>query len=266
MACGIESIDVKLQRATEHFCAIQNGIAAYIATKPYEIVRDSDGKEKEFRVLTNPPLPLSVLVGELVYQLRSTIDHLAFSLVQKADWTRLPRDWEGKCAFPLHLRLPAQPTSRCEFEREMPGISDKVFAFIEAIQPYYAPNRNRARHLLWLSQLSNFDKHRYLNLIYNKGRYIQAIRTADGDTTFSMQTVYNGAEFKRETPDSTSAMDVKAGFFPFVAFHEAVLLDGGRLPAQEVLQACFDSVENFIVPTMCEFLNQQRLTAEIAKI
>jgi len=257
MACVVESIDLKLLRATEHFCAIQNGIAAYTATKPYQIVHDSDGKEKGFRVLVDPPLPLSVLVGELIYQLRSTIDHLAFGLINKTDWTKLPRDWEGKCAFPLHLLPPkVSPTPRSAFEREMPGISDNVFEFIEAIQPYHAANRDKARHLRWLSQLSNFDKHRYLNLIYQKGRYIQAIRKADGDTAFSLQTVYHGAEFKRETPDSTSTMDAKAGFFPFVGFDEAILLDGGQLPAQEVLQLCFDAVENFIVPKMCEFLNQ----------
>ena len=82
MISGIKSAELKLIRAGKHLRAIKRCIAAYAATKPHKIVPKSK-RNKKLNIPKSPPREICILVGEIVYQMRSALDHLAFELVKR---------------------------------------------------------------------------------------------------------------------------------------------------------------------------------------
>jgi len=77
------------------------------------------------------------MAGEVLYQLRSTLDHLAFDLVKlNRIGTPLPSEWEENCCFPLWIDPLTKPPFYNCFKSCLPNISKAAFAFIESVQPY----------------------------------------------------------------------------------------------------------------------------------
>ena len=139
----IQAVDAKLNRVPEKINAIKAHSDAYIAENPPQIVMDRDGKGTLDMSVPVPP-DISVLIGEILYQLRSTLDHLAFHLVElNPRGTILPVNWEKDCQFPLRLEreigeIPPLPLG-CF--KNLPGISEKAHALIESVQPYYSTGK-----------------------------------------------------------------------------------------------------------------------------
>jgi hypothetical protein len=251
---GIESANLKLLRAAIHLNAIREKVAACTDSDSYEIVPEpnSDGI---FKVLRDPDPGIAVLAGEMLYHLRSALDHLAFDLVKvNAGSIQLPSDWEEECAFPLCLDpLKSAPKYNC-FSRKLPGISKIAFTFIESVQPYNRGNGNEiAAHLGWLAKLRNIDEHRHLNLIFTRGAKLEAIMGENGNTTFVRSTLENEAKITSEISEVPDAMKVQRRVIPFIAFGESI----GRaanLPIQYILERCLNAVETGIVPAFKKFI------------
>src|ERR1700687_386940 len=102
MVSGIESANLKLVRASEHLSAI-NGVIRKAAAVPnsYEIIKDANGKEV-VNFLIPPDPQIAILAGEIIYQLRSALDHLAFDLVQRNS----PKF--ERSSFPLWAEIPKE--------------------------------------------------------------------------------------------------------------------------------------------------------------
>ena len=104
------------------------------------------------------PLIISILVGEIIYNLRSALDYLVYELAQ-LDSKQIK---EG-------TQFPIEDCSKLFGRRRntfLKGVSDKHVADIERLQPYNGCDWTRI-----LRGLSNPDKHRHLTL---------------GSTSFSM--------------------------------------------------------------------------------
>ena len=115
----------------------------------------------------------AVVVGEVIHDLRSALDHLAFQLsasvqsilYERLDHAqRLPRAWR-KIAFPIFL-------TRGEYEKYgVPKLwcldsSRRFMDFIESQQPFARHVDAHKESLLWtLNGLWNIDKHRTLNVL-----------------------------------------------------------------------------------------------------
>jgi hypothetical protein len=173
MASGIKSAEVKLVRAAKHLRAIKRCITAYSTSKPHRIISKAKGK-KRLNIPKPPPREICILVGEMVYQMRSALDHLAFDLVkQNPSGKPLPHEWDKHTQFPLYLTIPTHGKPRVPhplpapyniFTGQLPNISMKTFTFIESVQPYYR-NNIVGNCLRFLVEISNIDKHRYLHII-----------------------------------------------------------------------------------------------------
>lgn len=163
MIGGLQSARLKIVRATEHLDAIKKVIKVVAESDCYEIVKDSNGREAVY-FKGEPPTEISILVGEVVYQIRSAIDHLAFDLVKlNPSHAALPTNWEKNCCFPLWLVASKKGTGYNCFENTLPGITKDAFTFIEGVQPYHTgPGIHNVLRLV--AQLSNVDKHRHLNI------------------------------------------------------------------------------------------------------
>jgi len=116
----------------------------------------------------NPPLVrYSVMMGEVFYQLRSALDHLAWALV-KANHRK---PIEGTTAFPIRVWPPyAIPFHMLDAVK---GIRRAAIEIIEEVQPYATGDRPsaEAHFLSVLKSFSDVDKHRAL--------YASAVVTPD---------------------------------------------------------------------------------------
>src|SRR5260370_7122528 len=166
---GIKSAELKLIRAAKHLRAIKRCIAIYAASKPHKIILKSKRKKK-LNIPKSPPREICILVGEMLYQISSPLDHLAFELVKRNPSVKsLPHGWDTRSQFPLYVNIPTKgkppfphtlPAPSNIFSRDLPTIPMKTFTFIESVQPYYG-NTSICNLLRFLAKRSNTDKHRH---------------------------------------------------------------------------------------------------------
>ena len=218
MISGLDSASLKIVRAKEHLEAIKKIIRSLASANSYEIVKDASGKEK-IHFLIQPPPQIAILAGEVVYQLRSALDHLAFDLVQcNASNITLPTNWCKLCDFPLWPTIsdamirrgythPPLPYN-C-FTKSLPGISKAAFEFIEGVQPYRS-GTGPHNVMRLIAQLSNIDRHRYLNVTLPKAtQYHYLVLTEGRQYAYGRGGLKDGC-----TPEEWR--EVKGGFFHLV--------------------------------------------------
>jgi hypothetical protein len=253
MLSGLASARLKLIRATEHLDTVKSCCAAYTNRSSHEIVTHSDSK-KTVHATEIPSPEISIYAGEVVYQIRSALDHLAFHLVNlNSAKIRLPKNWHEKCEFPLWLRRPESTAFNC-FNRILPGITVNSFTFVESVQPYQGRGIGNALKLLAI--LSNIDKHRHLNLTSARISLEQSIEIRPGQGHVLLNTMRDGAEVELAPGgDMASAMKVESHFSTFVTFDERILGVGPHtLPVERLLEVCLYSVKGTIVPAFEKFL------------
>jgi hypothetical protein len=97
MVRGLHSAKAKLAWAVRHLKALKRSVARYSASRPYKIVvTKAKGKvTKKLLITEAPPVEISILAGEMVYQMRSALDHLAFDLVERNP-SKLARGGTGR--------------------------------------------------------------------------------------------------------------------------------------------------------------------------
>ncbi len=138
-----------------------------------------------------------MLAGELIYQLRSALDHLAFDVVERnLSGATLPPKWEEDCQFPIWIKplKPGQtiPQPLGAF-KNLPGISIEAHTIIERAQPYYRVGAVN-NCLRFLAHLSNIDKHRRFALTRTRAQVRYDVLHKSGITGYSMETLEHGAE------------------------------------------------------------------------
>jgi len=234
----------------------------FLSDEPSVVTKQPDGSH-EFKFVERPPDDISLFAGEVIYQIRSALDHLAFGLVKlNRSGITLPIDWEENCAFPMWLRTPKKPPNFNCFKSTLPGITKEAFTFIEMVQPY-----NRGEVGVWLERLaalSNIDKHRYLTVI--KG---QAQRRDEATVMYKGMKMIGSSVVRVEDGAKTDSpfigapdvqildMHVCGAFHPFVSFSDPTLDPGVKaFPVQDLLQTFLDQVQRMIVPAFDKFINQ----------
>lgn len=119
---------------------------------------DSQTGEKRWVVeIDQPPisLDLSLIIGEVIYQYRSALDHLVWQLVIANQ--KLPT---ARTAFPIVDDI-AKWTNNATQQR-IEGVDPGAQAILKSEQPGGGRNPVRAQWLLWLDDLWNVDKHRHI--------------------------------------------------------------------------------------------------------
>lgn len=264
---GVDSAKQKIRTAAKHLKAIKRSIARYSASRPYKIriVKIKGEKTIHVTILRRPPLEISILAGEMIYQMRSALDHLAFALIKcNATGIPLPAKWEERTEFPICIKIPTSgnppvphplPAPQGTFSRTLPGISLAAFAFIEGLQPYYG--KGATNHALrFLRELSNIDKHRHLNIVVGRIQRLHDIRFASGVRVSGYETLDSSVKIQEETGRSKSdrAVYVRNRFRTPVHFGESVLGDAASVPLAIVLQTMLEKIQTTILPAFCKFI------------
>jgi hypothetical protein len=125
-----------------------------------------------------PVLRWGVMIGEIVHNLRSALDHLAYQLVLTGECGQtLPRQRWRNIYFPICDR---KSDFRGQLAEKLPGVGLRQLALIEREQPYktyYVIDRSPLRRL---RILSNTDKHRVVTpLLFAVREPLPHIRVPD---------------------------------------------------------------------------------------
>lgn len=145
----------KLGRAKWHHAELGAALASFFATTPYKVSarRNDEGKLVYYlNEVTEVPVELSLTAGDVIQNLRSALDHLAYEL-----WVK-EANGQGKSErvyFPIDKDQASYNKSKAD---KTQGISRQSLAIIDSLSPYQGGNDT-----LWrIHTLNNRDKHRLL--------------------------------------------------------------------------------------------------------
>jgi hypothetical protein len=156
---ALRSTYLKLARADVHLSALVEGITSYEASAPFIVQEDVNGRVRTLtaRIKDEPDPVLGVILGDLVHNLRSSLDHIVWQLALTS--TSKPR---RQTSMPLATTPTDFASARRSLLRDVPG---EAVAALERIQPYAHAvfGDDPFRHpLTMLHELWNVDKHRRL--------------------------------------------------------------------------------------------------------
>lgn len=159
---------LKLRRANEHLETLERAVQGFRGRNPHEFRTQLDPESGEYCVWTRiremPPPDWSLIVGDIVHNLRSALDHLAYQLVIKAGG-----EPTNRTSFPIFHDDPFTKTHKGarNWRDRVAGMLEDDVALIKSLQPYqqrYVPEADPPEdHILFtLNELWNADKHRQL--------------------------------------------------------------------------------------------------------
>ena len=255
------SARLKIIRAAKHLKALKECIAADASSNldnAFLLGRHPDGEPT--LDLPEPHPDIAFLAGEIIYHLRSALDHLAFDLVKlNRSGVVLPAKWDENCMFPTWtiLKQGQKPPLPYGVFQNLPGIPKEAHTIIEGVQPYYpvgVPNG----WLKFLAALSNIDKHRRFTLTRTRASYRVNMVRGSGIRTSSIISLDDGAELPTmvhpDDPDTVVEMDRSISLF--VAFDERDNLgDATSLPIDHFLEQMLVSILIDVVTPIEQFLN-----------
>jgi hypothetical protein len=155
----------KYNRSKELFDRLRDEMDAFFSAdpQPYSSRGEFDEETWEwverFEVKENPPLRLGVLLGDVVHNLRSALDHLMWQ-VTLLDGGRPNRDTQ----FPVVLEDKSTFDKRAQ--TRIPDLSPEHRDLVEKVQPYQVEEPKR-HTLAVLNKLANVDKHQIVHPIYS---------------------------------------------------------------------------------------------------
>lgn len=218
---------VKLDRAKSHISETEASVRTFLNAKPYVIStkRDSQSHRLIYYLssVKEPPDILSAIIGDALQNLRSTLDHLAWQLVE-ANGKRPTRD----TSFPIFKDAVSYQNGRTV---KVSGMSVAAIQIVDGLKPYAGGNTDLSR----LHELNNIDKHR---LLLTVGSGFQSINLAPHMQHFMEKSLPKDWPVKNlDLPDffvppADRLVPLKAG--------DDLFIDGPEAEVNEKIQFRFD--------------------------
>jgi hypothetical protein len=203
MAGHLDGCWVKLDRAREHLDGLASEIKAAVADPSNVTVLRPQFDVKQtncyIQVQSVPDYPLlrwGVMVGDILHNLRSALDHLAWQLY-KTGCARLTSKEEGRIVFPICRTV---DDFRSKLNTHLGGVSWVQRALVYEYQPCARYHDTTLSPLYRLQSLSNDDKHQVVTPVVfpTKGQDLPGFRGNDnneilGETWIAYQSLEPGA-------------------------------------------------------------------------
>jgi len=162
MNAYLEGIRAKLNRANEQIYSLNLEIASFLSDN-YRIASHCNVESRQyiFTAFGQPEVPprFSVLIGEIVHNLRSCMDHLVTQLAVLGPGGGNPNVLE----FPI-CRTPEKFEDSCK-RGKIKGVPHIAATIIEELLPYRTSTPVDTSSLLILHDLDRSDKHRLLVVV-----------------------------------------------------------------------------------------------------
>ncbi len=149
--------DHKLERADYHLQTLNEKVKRWLARKQYSIVNDFDAERGLYVVslapVGRPPDDIAPIVGDIIHNLRSALDHVFYSLVMSYSSTALTESLARSLEFPIFTTAGSDHVTKRD---DMIGrIGPDAETIIDKLQPYHAGDLYRTNRLWLLNRLSN---------------------------------------------------------------------------------------------------------------
>jgi hypothetical protein len=153
----VRLLHARLDRAEEHYRSFGRIWAEYLDQRPHALDRtmEPDGTiVARLRRVTPFPVELSVVVGELLYELRAALDNCLYAVAVLVSGQNPPPS-AARLEWPIR-ETQAEWDSQASRYRDLPP---EIVGALEAVQPYQAqlPDWNSLRIL---HNLARIDRHR----------------------------------------------------------------------------------------------------------
>lgn len=168
------SARAKLRRAEHAYKAMKLDAEGLRLDHQEALVVELSADRSKYSFLIGEAVPVpshwQVVTGEVLYNLRSALDHAAYELSVRGLGRDLTPDEARGSQFPI-FKKPKE--FRDAVPRYLPGVDADSVALIERVQPYagrgpeYMPTQfdESAFYLGLLNELANIEKHRYPHLV-----------------------------------------------------------------------------------------------------
>jgi len=167
---SLDGAYAKLGRAQRQAKALQKEIeTAWPPAQPWPVRTEEHREGLEYRLYLYD-LPAvdpewALVLGEILFDLRSALDHLAYELHVRHFRGKVPRKVEGTTLFPIFDTVP-DFNSRGRYRIKHLSLRDQ--RAIRHLQPYVTRDDDLFWTRIWLARLNawnNTDKHRHLHLV-----------------------------------------------------------------------------------------------------
>ncbi len=153
----LKQIIPKIDRAKEHTAELKRQLNTFFSSNPFKVgaKRDPQTQRLIYYIVSAEPIPdvISLVVGDVIQNLRSALDHLAYQIVCNDTGEKPPKP--NAIYFPI-----ADDFTRYEAKKNnnLEGAHPDTIAAIDALKPYKGGNDT-----IWaLHRLNNIEKHRVL--------------------------------------------------------------------------------------------------------
>jgi hypothetical protein len=161
-------VNVKIGRAKKHIDDLERDIAAFFASRPFNLTtrRDPESRRLIYYLIDVPVIPQSfaTIAGDAIHNLRSSLDHLAHQLFLVGT--------HGIRGDGRHIYFPVAENAKeyeAALDRKVKGIKKDAIDMLRSNEAYKGGKGNA----IWiLNQLNNIDKHR---LLFTVGSALQSI-------------------------------------------------------------------------------------------
>jgi hypothetical protein len=157
----------KVERAEKHILNLEREIQAFLDAEPYKVATKPNSQYPDilppvYYVASAQAVPVKIalIAGDAIQNIRSSLDHLAWHLVDIGQ-ANLPapltESERKRIGFPI-IDTDSPTEYEASRKRKVKGMTQAAIDAIDKTKPYKGGN-----DALWkLSQLNNIDKHRLL--------------------------------------------------------------------------------------------------------
>lgn len=164
----LSGVDRKIDWAKRHLADLKASIGETLYTHPYRFDSHMDAETGDYVItvhdLPDMPPDWSLRVGDVVHNLRSALDHLAWQLVILDGGCP-----DEKTQFPIH-ESPFNKKGEWIRPQLRPAVTRvQILDALEDVQPYFGPQGEpvvyATNHLWRIHRLDIIDKHRLLLVV-----------------------------------------------------------------------------------------------------
>ena len=264
MADLFASSRAKIKRAREHLDFLQADFKRFHDSEPYEIRHELHAEAGKKLLVYYPRAALSldwsVIIGEILFNLRSAFDHVIYSVGGTAKNSEFPIFMKRADYFKLDGGRPAHGSGLGKIR----GITRKeTLDAIESLQPFYRREENEARASARgkvfihggevLHKLCNIDKHRTLHLCRRQAtklemRMVREVAFAGGIIEVPRTAVLDDrtvvASWRPRVLDSEVDVEAKVTFYIALDEGEVAVVVGK--PVEKVCRNLILTTEHFV--------------------
>lgn len=248
------AVNEKIVRAKQHFATYTDEMFAYLKICEHSFSPKINHQEAtavlSYAVTPAPPVRLSILIGDVVYNVRSALDQLVCCIVRTSKPT-------SSCAgrqFPICLNADDWPTAL----QSLRGLSKEAKTVIHGLQPCAKPTSAQRHPLSILNALSNRDKHRAP--VLTVARSLNSVVTfSDGGNQTRLRVpaplkAKAGVIFTRIPAWVKQGVRVQVNGTSVVSFGESGPWDD-HPTVNDAIYAPLQFVEQFVIPGLKPFVH-----------